>query len=143
MKPRLTVFEYPGEIEAAWTIRRIVFIEGQDVTEEEEIDGLDPECLHLLVELDGEPVGAARMRDGGDGVAKAERVAVLSSHRRHGVGRALMRGIEEQAMEQGYSEVLLGAQVRVLPFYESLGYVVEGDEFLDARIPHRWMRKRL
>lgn len=139
----LSVFEYPGEIEAAWKIRREVFVVGQNVTEEEEIDGLDPECLHLLAEIGGEMVGASRMRDGGDGVAKAERVAVLKTHRRRGVGRALMQGMELEARRRGYKEMLLGAQVTALEFYSSLEYVVEGDEFLDARIPHRWMRKSL
>ncbi len=139
----LSVFEYPGQIEAAWEIRREVFVAGQDVTEEEEVDGLDPECLHLLAEVDGELVGAARMRDGGHGTAKAERVAVVSSYRRRGVGKALMQGMELEARRRGFVEMLLGAQVTALKFYGSLGYVAEGEEFLDARIPHRWMRKKL
>jgi predicted GNAT family N-acyltransferase len=57
------------------------------------------------------------------------------------VGAALMRALERTARERGFREVLLGAQLTAIAFYERLGYVVEGEEFLDARIRHRWMRK--
>lgn len=143
MKPTVDVFEYPGRIEQCFEVRRRVFIDEQAVTEEEEIDGLDPECLHFLALIDGHHAGAARLRDSGDGVAKAERVCVLREHRRKGVGEALMLAFEKAATERGYEQVLLGAQLQAIPFYESLGYVVEGEEYLDARIRHRWMRRRL
>jgi predicted GNAT family N-acyltransferase len=143
MALHLSAFEHPGEIESCWAIRREVFVIGQQVTEDEEIDGRDPECVHFLAKLDGEPVGAARMRRSAEGVAKAERVAVLLRARGAGVGTALMRALERYASQKGYREILLGAQVSALPFYEKLGYIVEGDEFLDARIPHRRMRRRL
>lgn len=139
----IDVFEYPGRIEACLVVRRQVFIEEQDVTEEEEIDGLDPQCVHILAELDGQPVGAARLRNGGGGVAKAERVCVLREHRGRGVGKELMGALETAAIERNFEHVLLGAQLRAIKFYEGLGYVVEGEEYLDARIRHRWMRRRL
>ena len=142
-QPRLTTFEFPGSIEDAWAIRRAVFIDEQGVTEREEVDDLDPECVHVLAELEGRSVGAARLRDDGHGTAKAERVAVLRDARGRGVGRALMRELERIARARGCRDVLLGAQVSAVPFYLALGYVIEGDEFLDARIPHRWMRHRL
>lgn len=143
MSLTIDVFDYPGRIEECFSIRRRVFIDEQDVTEREEIDGLDPECVHLLAELDGQPVGTARLRDGGAKKAKAERVAVLREYRRSGVGRALMLALEEEAGKRGFEQVFLGAQLSALDFYESNGYVVEGEEFLDARIRHRWMRKKL
>ena len=122
-------------------VRRRVFVDEQAVLLDEEVDGLDPECVHFLAELAGRPVGAARLRDAGGGVAKAERVAVLREIRGQGVGAALMRALERTARERGFREVLLGAQLTAIAFYERLGYVVEGEEFLDARIRHRWMRK--
>lgn len=143
MRLTVDVFEYPGRIEQCFDVRRRVFIDEQDVTEEEEIDGLDPDCLHFLALLDGIHAGAARLRDGVDGVAKAERVCVLREHRRKRVGHALMAAFEKTATERGYQQVLLGAQLQAIPFYKSLGYIAEGDEYLDARIRHRWMRRWL
>jgi ElaA protein len=37
----------------------------------------------------------------------------------------------------------LGSQSHATGFYEKLGFVIEGDEFLDAGIPHRHMRRAL
>ncbi len=37
---------------------------------------------------------------------------------------------------------VLDAQIQALPFYEKLGYVAEGDVFMDAGIPHLLMRKQ-
>jgi predicted GNAT family N-acyltransferase len=39
--------------------------------------------------------------------------------------------------------VVLSAQTYAVAFYERLGYTAYGEEFDDAGIPHRWMRKKL
>ena len=77
------------------------------------------------------------------GVAKIERVAVDGSMRGFGLGRRVMDAIEDLARRRDQSVALLAAQVPVLVFYEKIGYVAEGDVFLDAGIEHRWMRKPL
>jgi predicted GNAT family N-acyltransferase len=123
-------------------IRRAVFIEGQGVPEDIEIDGLDPECTHLLAWLDGTPIATARMR-AVEGAAKAERVAVLPDFRGEGIGRIVMDALEAQALAEGLHTVVLNAQTAVVPFYERLGYTVTGGSFLEAGIPHVPMRKAL
>ena len=123
-------------------IRRTVFVEGQGVPEALEIDGLDPDCTQFLARAGDRPVGTARLRELG-GRAKAERVAVLAGHRRDGAGRALMQALEAEARRRGHRELVLNAQVEVLPFYERLGYTVCGAGFEEAGIPHRPMRKAL
>ena len=131
------------DLEAALGLRREVFIEEQDVPEALELDGLDTESTHFLARRGGEPVGTARLRDHGDGVAKAERVAVRQSRRGEGWGRRIMIAVEEHASEAGYERVRLAAQVPVVGFYERLGYEVVSEEFTDAGIPHRSMEKPL
>lgn len=123
-------------------IRRVVFVEGQGVPESLEIDGLDDQCVHFLARSDERPIGTARLRFV-EGVAKAERVAVLEEHRGAGIGAAVMAAIEETARARGYGELLLHAQQAVIPFYRGLGYREEGELFEEAAIVHRAMRKRL
>jgi len=123
-------------------IRREVFTVGQGVAPAIEVDGRDPDCIHFLACLDGVDVGAARMRVVG-AAAKAERVAVLSTVRGAGVGRALMDAIEQKAAAAGLERVKLSAQSEVVPFYLRLGYTAYGDEFIEADILHRWMEKLL
>lgn len=132
----------PDELPRCIAVRRVVFIEEQDVAEEIEVDGRDPEATHFIAEDEGGVIGTARLR-AVQGEAKAERVAVLREHRGRGVGAELMAALEAEATGRGLSAVVLGAQEHAVPFYEGIGYRVFGAAFLDANIPHRWMRKAL
>lgn len=132
-----------ADFEAALALRREVFIEEQDVPEDLEIDGRDEEATHFLARADGDPVGTARLRDYGEGVAKVERVAVRESHRGEGWGERIMSAVETYARDAGYDRIRLAAQVPVVGFYERLGHEVVSEEFMDAGIPHRSMEKPL
>ena len=133
----------PEDLAACRELRRRVFVVEQCVDEADEWDGLDDACRHFLCLVDGEPVGTARLRLLPDGVAKAQRVAVLRAKRRRGVGRALMTALEDAARAAGCGEVSLGAQLQALPFYQRLGYTAQGPVFDDAGIPHRYMSREL
>jgi predicted GNAT family N-acyltransferase len=127
-------------------LRRSVFVLGQGIPAEREIDGLDSESEHFLAVSESahgdRPLGTARLRFVPEG-AKVERVAVLEEARETGLGRRLMQAVETRARELGLSGVLLHAQLPVVRFYEKLGYVAENGPFLEAGIPHRAMHKRL
>ena len=130
-------------------LRREVFVSGQGVPLEREIDGLDHEAEHFLAleekgggRTTGRPVGTARLRIV-DGRAKIERVAVEAPSRGRRIGRRLMEAVEARALAVGAREAILNAQLDVVPFYLGLGYHAEGDVFEDAGIPHRAMRKSL
>ncbi|PXX97314.1 GNAT family N-acetyltransferase [Halomonas sp. LBP4] len=121
---------------AAGEIRRVVFIEEQQVPLEEEWDGRDPDCRHFLALAGGHPVGTARLLPD----AHIGRVAVLAEARGHGIGAALMRAAIEAARRHGHPAVELAAQTHALAFYENLGFQAVGEEFLEAGILHRNMR---
>jgi predicted GNAT family N-acyltransferase len=119
-------------------VRREVFIEEQGVTEREEMDGLDPDCVHFVAEQDGRAVGCARLRRL-EGKTKVERVAVVARLRSTGLGRALMEEAEAEAERRGWRPLVLHAQLDSVGFYERLGWSVEGPVFEEAGIPHRRM----
>ena len=125
------------DLEACFSLRRIVFIDEQGVPEAEEIDELDPISLHFLA-MDGEtPVGTARIFIK-DNMAKIGRVCVLQSHRGQGVGVALIRAAMDAARGKA-GKVMLGAQVHAKEFYAALGFRVVGPVYDDAGIDHRDM----
>jgi len=130
------------ELRACLEVRYRVFVIGQDVPLDEEVDGLDPECTHFVARVGDQVVGTARLLVSA-GVAKAQRVAVLAAWRGHGVGRALMDALEAAAAESGHAELVLSSQVEVITFYERPGHRAEGPVYLDAGIEHRTMRRRL
>ncbi len=121
-------------------LRAEVFIQEQGVPPELEWDGLDEQALHFAVELvTGETIATARLlRDGHIG-----RVAVARPWRGRGVGRALLSYIIVEAGRLGMGQLHLAAQVHALEFYRTLGFSAEGEEFLDAGIPHRAMHLTL
>lgn len=128
-------------IEQAKQVREIVFVQEQRIDTSLEYDDLDGVCTHVVGLLDSEPVTTARLRPVDSTVGKVERVATIQAARGHGYGKEIMDEVERVAKRQGLVELRLGAQLTALPFYEKLGYEAFGDEFLDADIPHRMMRK--
>ena len=127
------VVDWSSEEAAIRAIRERVFIEEQDVPAEEEWDGRDPGCLHLLAENDkGEPIATARMLDAG----KIGRMAVYREYRGRGVGKALLAELLKIARKHGLTRVELDAQTRAMDFYRGMGFTAAGEEFLDAGIPH-------
>lgn len=128
------------EGEALKAIRMEVFVHEQKVPVEEEIDALDPLAKHWLAHWAGQPVGTARAVAKEGAIWKVGRVAVRRQARGKGVGAELMKAIARAAAAEGVKQLVLDAQNHAMPFYEGLGYVAEGEEFLDANIPHHHMR---
>lgn len=137
------VVDTDHEREDAFAVRREVFVAEQGVDEDVEYDEHDETATHFVAYDGDEPIGAARLREYGTDIGKVERVAVLESRRKTGVGRALMQALEERAATLGFTTLKLHSQTRAADFYRSLGYERRGDEFEEAGIPHVEMRKSL
>lgn len=121
-------------------IRTTVFVGEQNVPPEIEIDGRDPECAHALAEsAAGEAIGTGRLMPDG----RIGRMAVLAAWRGRGVGAAILEALMAEARRRGFRETYLHAQSHALDFYARHGYVVEGEEYFEAGIPHIGMRARL
>ncbi len=143
MSAALVRWAAPEEAPIWRSIRHEVFVLGQGVRPEEEVDGLDGTSRHVLATARGAAIGTARVRPAGR-TAKIERVAVLRHARGTGTGAAIMRWIAARLSEEGaWDDALLGSQTHALGFYERLGWRAEGPEYFDARIPHRDMRLSL
>jgi len=136
---RINVADWGTDKKQLSTIRRLVFIEEQNVPEEMEWDEFDVSSIHFLVTLKDQAIACARLkRDGQIG-----RMAVLEKYRNQQVGSNLLQFILELASKQGINPVYLHAQVSAIPFYEKLDFVSRGDIFYEANIPHREMLKNV
>jgi predicted GNAT family N-acyltransferase len=115
-------------------VRETVFIDEQRVPRELEFDDRDPQCLHVLVFDGATPVGTGRLDLDYDG--KVGRVAVVATHRRAGVGTAVMEQLHAIARERKHLHLWCHAQLTAVPFYERVGYVRSGPIFVEAGIDH-------
>lgn len=131
------------DIERCHAVRHAVFVVEQGIALEEDIDGMDEAATHVLARDGGLAIGTLRILESGP-TAKIGRLAVLKSHRGHGIGRALMQAaLDHLATRDHLTEVRLGAQIEAVAFYEALGFSAIGDTFLDAGLPHQMMTRPL
>ncbi len=141
--------ETPEDREAAFAVRRAVFVEEQGYTLPQEFDGLDARAMHAVASVAGARpgvVGTARLvldRDGSGTVAHIGRVSVLPPHRGRGVGSAMVAFVVRNAAMMGPYLVRAGAQVAAIGFWVSMGFERTGDGYMDFHVPHEWMELRL
>jgi predicted GNAT family N-acyltransferase len=131
-----------SERDAAYGVRRTVFQDEQRVPPELEFDGDDERAVHVIAEADGTVVGTGRVVLHADH-AKIGRMAVLPAWRKRGVGRMLLAALLHAAARHGAGRAVLHAQVHAIGFYERAGFIIVGDEFDEAGIPHRRMERPL
>lgn len=130
------------EKEDAFFVRRKVFVEEQGIPENIEIDEHDATAIHFVAYEQNNPIGAGRLRIFHD-YGKAERVSVLPSHRKKGVGALIMSAMEDVLKNEGMKKLTLHAQLQAKPFYEKIGFKQTSEIFYEANTPHISMEKSL
>ena len=126
--------DFAADFPSIHHVRSTVFIDEQRVPRELEFDDRDGVCRHVLA-FDGDAaVGTGRLDL--DYGGKIGRVAIVATHRRSGVGRAIMERLHEIAREELQPRLWCHAQLTAVPFYEQLGYVRSGPVFVEAGIDH-------
>jgi predicted GNAT family N-acyltransferase len=123
-----------GLCEQIFLIRKLVFVDEQQVSREEEFDDYEATSIHYLGMVDGEPAGTARWRIKSDGI-KLERFAVLAEQRKKGVASAILQKVLQDTFPLGH-EIYLNAQVSAMGFYEKYGFKPVGPLFVEANIDH-------
>ena len=124
------------ELQEAFEVRRQVFVGEQGISEDLVFDGHDREALHMVVK-DGERViGSARVQFLTDNQAKLERMAVLERYRRKGIGREMLLFLDEVWKDKRVQQVIIHAQLEVVPFYKLYGFDEFGLPFREAGIKH-------
>jgi len=131
------------ELQEAFEVRRQVFVREQGISEDLVFDEHDTEALHMVVK-DGERViGTARVQFVANNQAKLERMVVLKLYRRKGIGKEMLLFLDAVLKDKQVQQVIIHAQLEVVPFYKSCGFNELGLPFLEAGMKHIKMSKRL
>ncbi len=134
-----------NDLRTAFYIRKEVFVVEQGVPLEDEFDEFDAlngRCEHILVFYNEQPVGTGRIRVV-DGLGKLERICILKPYRKYGLGKVIIKALEESAAKKGVSKVKLHGQTQAEGFYQKNGYQTSSTMFMEAGIPHILMVKEL
>ena len=108
----------------------------------QELDGLDPDCVHFFYQDEESGQIAAYLRvipknDRAHLVPHIGRVCVHPEHRGKNLARALMKdalNFIEQTLKE--TQVQLSAQAYLVGFYESFGFKAFTEPYLLDDIPH-------
>lgn len=132
-----------AELYGIMRLRQDVFIVEQKCAYAD-ADGLDGVATHLFAVDGAATVACARLF--APGVRRDEavigRVVTAAVVRKSGIGRELMRrAIAAIEAEHEHAPIWLGAQKYLQRFYESFGFVRDGEDYLEDDIPHLPMRR--
>lgn len=126
------------ELYALLQLRSEVFVVEQNCVYQD-IDGKDEKAYHVLGFKNDMLVSYTRIFKSGDYFKEASigRVVVKESQRRFKLGYSIMEAsinfIKAQLQEK---TIHISAQSYLINFYESLGFVIQGEEYLEDGIPH-------
>jgi ElaA protein len=104
-----------------------------------DVDNKDQSCYHLMGWINEELAAYTRIVPPAVAYAEASigRVVTSALHRRSGLGRELMNESIRRLYDLfGKVPVRIGAQVYLLKFYSSLGFIQDGDIYDEDGIDH-------
>jgi len=137
----LTLSEFHDIIQ----LRLDIFVVEQDCPYLD-LDGKDKIAYHLFAKTEkGKTVAYTRLFAPGDYYDEAAigRVVVHKDYRKDGLGFELMsRSIQEVASLFNSKSIKIGAQKYLQKFYESLGFLPTGHDYMEDGIPHMYMVKQ-
>jgi ElaA protein len=111
----------------------------------QDLDGLDPQCLHMQCRDDGKLLAYQRCLPPGLSYPASSlgRIVVAPAGRGRQMGRELVRrGIECNRQQWPDSGITIGAQAHLEAFYASFGFVTEGEPYDEDGILHITMHLR-
>jgi ElaA protein len=134
-----------GELYELLRFRQNIFVVEQR-SPYPDLDGLDANAWHLVARTKRELAGYLRLipTTGPPPTLRIGRVAVSPSLRRCGLGRMLMeKALVFYRNHYPLQPIALGAQLPLVPFYESFGFAAISEPYDDFGVAHVEMVLRL
>jgi N-acetylglutamate synthase-like GNAT family acetyltransferase len=137
----MTLAEWETYFDLRWRVLREPW--GQPRGSER--DPLDEKAFHLLIRgVDGSAVAVGRLHINTPEEAQVRYMAVGPAHQGSGLGRKILRGLEDRARAQGIQRIILNARENAVGFYTRQGYEAIGPgETLFGEVRHTRMSKNL
>lgn len=124
----------------AYPIRYEVFVIEQQISVNLEIDEHDARAQHLILWHNNKAIGTSRIfldTTTSQRSFKIGRLAILKKYRGKGLGKDMISHLLTYAAENASATVTLDAQIKVVPFYEKLGFTAAPNTFFEDGILHK------
>ena len=110
-----------------------------------EKDDFEPISEHFMAINDkNEVVGAVKLYEKSEGVGYISHLVVASEHQHKGVGRLLLKMVEQRAREHGFKVIGTMARVTATAYFERYGFRIVGIPTPHLGMTHLvWMEKAL
>ncbi|MEO0901710.1 MAG: GNAT family N-acetyltransferase [Bacteroidota bacterium] len=133
-----------AELYAILALRCEVFVVEQECAYQD-LDYKDQKAIHVLGKKEGKVVAYTRMFKPGDYFENTSigRVVVSQNARQYGYGKDIMLASLKE-IEENFPKgtIELSAQTYLTKFYRDLGFVEQGEGYLEDGIPHVRMVKK-
>ena len=140
MKLNIITGDWDSLRDHAQSLRVEVFVVEQGVPVELEWDEADEVSTHAVAyDEAGQVVATGRLLPDGH----IGRMAVRKSARGQGIGSEVLAALLQEAKHRQFHVLVLHAQTHAADFYTKHGFQIDGDEFVEAGIPHRRMTLKL
>ena len=108
-------------------------------------DELEKEKNDILIAAfdDDDMLGCCMLVPIDDNTLRVRQMAVNNNLQGKGIGASIMAFAETLARDKGYRKLIMHARDTAIGFYEKFGYKVIGDPFVEVKLPHHVMEKRL
>lgn len=127
---RLIVGNQAFQKAASPYIRFSVFVLERKIKMEDEFDANDKCKTIYAVLYDGDqPVSTGRFLPETAEEARLTRIATLKDYRGKGYGAKVVQALEQYARAEGYTRLVIHAELTAKSFYESIGYQPFGHEY--------------
>lgn len=140
MKTYIKTFDYLSntEIYQILRLRSEVFVVEQECIYQD-IDNKDKKAVHIFLKEKNEIIAYSRVFKEKEYFENPSigRVVVVNKRRMYGVGKKIMNiSIDYIKQNIKAKSIEISAQKYLKKFYSNLGFIQQGDEYLEDNIPH-------
>ncbi|AHI53676.1 acetyltransferase, GNAT family protein [Spiroplasma sabaudiense Ar-1343] len=130
--------------EIAKKIRIEVFCVEQAVDEVFEIDEIDENAWHLIVESDNQFIGVGRVFQRSENQWGLGRLAISKDYRGQGLSEPIIKEMVDKITQLGGQEILIHAQAYIQKIYQNFGFsTTTGVVFKEDGIDHIEMKYQI
>ncbi|MFO0321406.1 MAG: GNAT family N-acetyltransferase [Bacteroidota bacterium] len=93
-------------------------------------DDLENESVNAYIKYNNQMIACGRLQNNGNGIGQIRFMAISKNYQRKGLGKILVRKLEEEAHKLKLKVIHLQARETAVEFYKAQGYTIKEKSFL-------------